>query len=112
MYRFTIALICCAFFLLLTACAPSSNAPLAPSAEAQACEAVKQAIRTEIHAPASATFGHCDVAYSGEDWTVAVAINIPHTDEHGTAKPDTFYYGSAKLDPVTHRMKGGDLVHN
>jgi hypothetical protein len=88
--------------------------PALTGLEAQACEAVKQAIRADLNAPASATFGRCDAVHSKEtdDWTVAVAINIPHTDEKGRAKPDTFYYGVAKLDPVTHEMKGGDLVHN
>jgi hypothetical protein len=92
----------------------SEEARRAAALKAQACEAVKQAIRADLNAPASATFGHCDADYDAAlgDWTVAVAINIPHIDEHGIAKPDTFYYGGAKLDPVTHEMKGGDLVHN
>jgi hypothetical protein len=84
--------------------------------ESWACDAVKQAILADMRAPASSTFGPCyaDDSDNPGEYTVGVAINVPHTDEHGTHKPDTFYYGRAKLDPATHEMRveAGDLVHN
>ena len=106
--------------------------------EAKACEVVKQAIREDIDNPfsgsyhrprafdpfhwsghqtpdtATATFDKCDISYSDvtRDYTVALAINIPHIDEYGVLKPDTFYYADAKLDPATGEMRAGSLVHD
>lgn len=116
MYKFIFAVVCCNFLLLMSGCAPASEAAAAahqPGPESQACDAVKQAILAETRAPASTGFGPCDATSSnGRDYTVGVAIKIGHTDERGRSHADTFYYGSAILDPATHEMRASDLIHD
>jgi hypothetical protein len=101
----------------LTACAPApASVDIRAGHEAEACAAVKQAIIKELHAPADTTFGSCDAQYDPKSqYTVAVAINIPHADDHGVSKPDTFYYADAQADPKTGQIRpvtADHLVHN
>lgn len=89
--------------------------------EAKACEAVKLATRADL-----VNEGHSDWQASRSEDVVlpmrrqayrqrlygAVAAKVGHIDEHGVMKPNTFYYGGSKPDPVTHEMRASDLVYN
>jgi len=110
--RSLIAILPLAFFL--AGCQVSVPAEWAQNTpEVKACEVVKQAILEAEHAPAGTAFDKCDsMSSDGESYTVAVAIHIPHVDEHGVSKPDTFYYGDARLDKATGKMRATGLVHN
>jgi hypothetical protein len=83
---------------------------------AMACDAARQAIRSDMHAPEGATFGKCDAmvqtGVGPNRYAVAVAINLPHVDENGVAKPDTFYYVDTLFNPATNEMRTISLVHN
>jgi hypothetical protein len=93
--------------------AKSAERIATPEAKA-ACAAVEQALLVKHHAPEGTTFGHCD-AMKGEradDYTVAVAINLPHRDENGIYKLDTFYYATVARDPATNEMRATSLTSN
>lgn len=97
------------------------------SVESRVCAAMQLAVAKDMDKltgrpvssdPSVADFlgsawGKCNVTSDDQiHWSAAVTINIPHTDENGMLKPDTFYMGDVKIDPATGEAQAVSVTHN